>query len=132
METKNVSAFNNGIIKHNTWLEDTREIIIKEEGDSYNKYLCSMFRGYLSRDDKEIIDAIKDEGRKWTQGNTWKQLLILWSYESWEIDLQQPRWWRLLERQCGIQSQRGGEELAGSSDPVDDSDVCHESEPPQS
>ena len=77
METKNVSAFNNGIIKHNTWLEDTREIIIKEEGDSYNKYLCSMFRGYLSRDDKEIIDAIKDEGRKWTQGNTWKQLLIL-------------------------------------------------------
>ena len=43
-------------------------MIIKEEGEGYNEYLRSMFRGYLSCSDPEFADAIKDERRKWTQG----------------------------------------------------------------
>ena len=43
-------------------------MIIKEEGDGYNEYLRSMFRAYLSCDDNEFADTIKDERRKWTQG----------------------------------------------------------------
>jgi len=32
-----VSAFDNNIVKYNTWLDDTREFIIKKEGGGYNK-----------------------------------------------------------------------------------------------
>ena len=39
IESTNVSDFDNDIIKCNTWFEDTRERIIKEEGDGYNEYL---------------------------------------------------------------------------------------------
>ena len=55
-------------IKYNTWFEDTRYAIIKEEGPGYNEYLRSMFRAYISREDEEFLDAIKDEQRKWIQG----------------------------------------------------------------
>ena len=68
IEGTKVSAFDNDIVKYNTWFDDTRELIIKEEGDGYNEYLRSMFRAYLSCDDKEFADTIKDERRKWTQG----------------------------------------------------------------
>ena len=63
IEGTKVSAFDNDIVKYNTWFDDTRELIIKEEGDGYNEYLRSMFRAYLSCDDKEFADTIKDERR---------------------------------------------------------------------
>jgi len=68
IESIKASAFDNNIIRYNTWFEDTRERIIKEEGDGYNEYLCSMFRAYLECRNKEFVDAIKDERRKWTHG----------------------------------------------------------------
>ena len=68
IEAKRPIEFDNDIVKYNTWFEDTRDKIIKEEGDGYNEYLRSMFRAYLSCSDTEFVDAIKDERRKWTQG----------------------------------------------------------------
>ena len=82
IEGTKVSAFDNDIVQYNTWFDDTRELIIKEEGDGYNEYLRSMFRAYLSCDDKEFADTIKDERRKWTQGKlgtsyTYRELMDL-------------------------------------------------------
>ena len=69
LESKTASDFGHNIIKYNTWFDDTREAIIKEDGkDSYNEYLRSMFRAYLLCGDKEFNEAIKDEKRRWTQG----------------------------------------------------------------
>ena len=68
IESKTASAFGNDIVQYNTWFEDTRDKIFKEEGDGYNEYLRSMFRAYMTCDDEEFVDAIKDERRKWMQG----------------------------------------------------------------
>ena len=76
IENTKPSKFDNDIIKYNTWFEDTRNAIIKEEGKGYNEYLHSMFRSYLSCEDNEFLDAIKDERRKWIQG----KLLLSYSY----------------------------------------------------
>ena len=62
------SKFKNDIIEYNSWFEDTRNNIIKEEGPGYNKYICSMFRVYLTCEDEEFINVIKDEQRIWIQG----------------------------------------------------------------
>ena len=43
------------------------ERIIKGEGGSYSDYLCSIFRGYNSYNDKEFFDTIKNEEIKWIQ-----------------------------------------------------------------
>ena len=68
IESNTPAMFNNDIIKYNTWFEDTREAIIKEEGKGYNEYLRSLFRAYLTCDQEEFLDAIKDEKREWIQG----------------------------------------------------------------
>ena len=65
IETTKPSLFSNDIIKYNTWFEDTRTSIIKEEGPGYNEYLRSVFRAYSSYDDGKFLDTIKDERRKW-------------------------------------------------------------------
>ena len=57
-------------------------MIIKEEADGYNEYIRSMFHAYLFCDDKEFVDTIKDECRKWTQGKlgtlyTYRELMDL-------------------------------------------------------
>lgn len=38
-----VFAIENNIVKYNTWSEDSRERIIKEEYGGYNKYRHSIF-----------------------------------------------------------------------------------------
>ena len=53
---------------YNTWFEDTREMIIKEEGVWYNKYMRSLFRSYLTSINKEFTDVISSERRDWIQG----------------------------------------------------------------
>ena len=68
IESINTSAFDNKKFQWNTWFKDTGDKIIKEEGDVYNEYLCSMFRAYFSCDDAKFVDTIKDERRKWMQG----------------------------------------------------------------
>ena len=64
IESKTASAFGNDILQYNIWFEDTRDKIFKEEGDGYNEYLCSMFRAYMTCDDEEFVDNIKDECMK--------------------------------------------------------------------
>ena len=68
IETTTPTVFDNDIIKYNTWFEDTRSAIIKEEGKGYNEYLRSLFRAYLTVPDAEFIEAVKDEKRDWIQG----------------------------------------------------------------
>ena len=48
LESKTAADFGHDIVKYNTWFDDTRKYIIKEDGkDSYNEYLRSMFCAYL-------------------------------------------------------------------------------------
>lgn len=76
METMKENRFDNAIVKYNMWFKDTRDKIIKDEGNEYTEYLCSMFKAYLSCSDTEFEDTIKDERWKWTQG----KLRTLYSY----------------------------------------------------
>ena len=62
-----------------------RDKIIKEEGDGYNEYFCSMFRVYLSCKERDFVDTVKDERRKWTQGKLglkylYRELMDLWRW----------------------------------------------------
>ena len=68
IEITKPSLFDHDIVKYNSWFEDTRDAIVKEEGQGYNEYLRSMFRAYLTCEDEEFLNAIKDECRKWIQG----------------------------------------------------------------
>ena len=68
IETTTPAAFDNDIIRYNTWFDDTRTAIIKEEGKGYNEYLRSLFRAYLTFPEVEFLEAIKDEKRDWIQG----------------------------------------------------------------
>ena len=69
IESANLCDFSNDVIKFNTWFEDTRKSIIKEEGQGrYNEYLRSLFKTCLGCANTEFVESIKDEKRKWTQG----------------------------------------------------------------
>ena len=69
LENVKPSKFGNNIVKYNTWFEDVKKRIIKEEGaGKYNEYLRNLFRAYLVSGDKEFVLAVKEEKRKWTQG----------------------------------------------------------------
>ena len=69
IESARLSDFSNNVIKFNTWFDDTRKSIIKEEGEGrYNEYLRSLFKTYLGCGNMEFVESIKDEKRKWTQG----------------------------------------------------------------
>jgi len=69
IESTTPAKFDNDIIRYNTWFEDTREAIIEEEeGLGYNEYLRSLFRAYLTCNEDEFLDAIKDEHKDWIQG----------------------------------------------------------------
>ena len=72
IEGTKLDQFNQNVIKYNTWFVDTRQDIIKEEGKGYNEYLRSMFRAYLSSNNKEFVETIKEERRKWIQGKLGK------------------------------------------------------------
>ena len=69
IESAKLSDFSNDVVRFNTWFQDTRMNIIKEEGDGYyNEYLRSLFKAYLECGNSEFVEAVKDEKRKWTQG----------------------------------------------------------------
>ena len=69
LETTTLAVFSDDIIKYNTWFQDIRSEIIKEEGDErYNKYLRNLFRAYLTCSDNEFIETIRHQKRKWMQG----------------------------------------------------------------
>ena len=68
LENKTLSDFGNNVIKYNSWFVDTRDQIIREEGDGYNEYTRSLFRAYKTSPNEEFRDAIASEKRNWTQG----------------------------------------------------------------
>lgn len=68
IESKSLADFQGSVTAYNTWFEDTRDTIIKEEGTGYNEYLRSLFRAYLSSGNEEFTDAIASERRDWIQG----------------------------------------------------------------
>jgi hypothetical protein len=68
LETKKLSDFDNNVTKYNTWFDDTREHITKEEGEGYTEYLRALFRAYLTSTNKEFVDSIAAERRDWIQG----------------------------------------------------------------
>jgi len=68
LETKKLCDFDNDIIKYNTWFDDVRTMIIRDEGpDKYNEYLRNIFRSYLTCTNDEFVE-VKSEKRKWMQG----------------------------------------------------------------
>ena len=68
LESKTVADFGFNVIAYNTWFQDTKDEIIKEEGEGYNEYLRSLFRGYLAAKNEEFIQTINAEKRNWMQG----------------------------------------------------------------
>ena len=69
METTTLAVFSDDIIKYNTWFQNIRSEIIKEEGDErYDEYLRNLFRAYLTCSDNEFIETIRHQKRKWMQG----------------------------------------------------------------
>ena len=68
IEAAKLSEFSDDVVKFNTWFDDTRKNIIKEEGTGrYNEYLRSLFKTYLGCGNVEFVESINDEKRKWTQ-----------------------------------------------------------------
>ena len=53
------------VVKYNSWFEDMREKITKEEGDGYSEYLRSLFRAYLTSKNQAFLEAIQAEERDW-------------------------------------------------------------------
>ena len=68
IETRTLAEFDHDVIKYNTWFSDTREKIVREEGDGYNEYLRSLFRAYRTSNNTEFNESIGEERRKWIQG----------------------------------------------------------------
>ena len=63
IEAKTLADFKFSVTAYNTWFEDTREKIVKEEGNGYNEYMRSLFRAYLTSSNDEFMDAISAERR---------------------------------------------------------------------
>jgi len=69
LETKKVATFDHDVIRYNTWFEDIRSKIIRDEGAvKYNEYIRNSFRAYVTYNNAEFVDAVKDERRKWMRG----------------------------------------------------------------
>lgn len=68
LETKSVADFGYDVIRYNTWFQDTRAEIRKEEGEGYNEYLRALFKGYLEAKNEEFLQTIGAEKREWVQG----------------------------------------------------------------
>ena len=64
IESKTISSFDNNVIKYNTWCSYKCTQIIKEERDVYNEYIRSLFRAYLTCNDNEFVDSVKDVKRE--------------------------------------------------------------------
>ena len=61
IKTKELADFDDDVIKYNAWFEDTRELIIKKEGEGYNEYSCSLFRAYKACSNLEFQETIVAE-----------------------------------------------------------------------
>ena len=68
IESKTLKDFDNDVTRYNSWFTDTRDQIIREEGDGYNEYMRSLFRAYRTSPNEDFRDAIASEKRNWTQG----------------------------------------------------------------
>ena len=68
IENKTLDDFDDDVTRYNSWFTDTRDQIIREEGEGYNEYTRSLFRAYRRSSNEDFRDAIASEKRKWTQG----------------------------------------------------------------
>ena len=69
IESATMSSFKDDIKAFNTWFDDKRKAIIKEEGEGkYNEYTRSIFKTYLTSKNTEFVDTIKAEKREWSNG----------------------------------------------------------------
>ena len=68
IETKTLDDFDHDVVKFNTWFCDTRDLIIRDEGDKYDEYLRSLFRAYQASNQPEFSDTIAAQKRKWIHG----------------------------------------------------------------
>ena len=69
LENEKLATFDHDVTRYNTWFEDIRSNIIRDEGaGKYNEYLRNLFRAYMTCNNAEFVDAVKDERRKWMQG----------------------------------------------------------------
>ena len=68
IESRTVADFDYNVISYNTWFQDNREEIKKEEGEGYNEYLRALFKGYLAAQNEEFLQTIGAEKRNWVQG----------------------------------------------------------------
>ena len=68
LENKTVADFGFDVVRYNTWFQDVRSEIRKEEGDGYNEYLRALFKGYLAAKNDEFLQTIGAEKREWVQG----------------------------------------------------------------
>ena len=72
IETKTLDDFNHDVVKFNTWFCDTRDVIIRDEGDRYDEYLRSLFRAYSVSELPEFRDTIAAQKRQWVHGEVRK------------------------------------------------------------
>ena len=71
IESAVLKDFNQDIKAFNTWFNNQRTSIIKEEGEGeYNEYVQSIFKTYLTAENQDFIDDIKDK-----KGNGLKEKL---------------------------------------------------------
>ena len=69
IESATMSIFKDDVKAYNTWFDDKRKAIIKEEGEGkYNEYIQSVFRTYLTLKNTEFVDTIKAKKREWSNG----------------------------------------------------------------
>ena len=68
IENKTLEDFNDDVTKYNSWFTDTRDQIIREEGEGYNEYTRSLFKAYRKSSNEDFREAIASEKRSWTQG----------------------------------------------------------------
>ena len=65
-----LTDFKDDVIKFNTWIKNTKRVIIAEEGEGegYNKYIRMLFQSYLSSNNTNFRIVIQEEEeRKWIQ-----------------------------------------------------------------
>ena len=72
IETKTLDDFKHDVVKFNTWFCDTRDLIIRDEGDRYDEYLRSLFRAYSVSELPEFRDTIAAQKRQWVHGEVRK------------------------------------------------------------
>ena len=68
LEKAKLEDFDHDVIRYNSWFDDMRGEITKEEGEGYSEYLRTMFRTYLTSNNQSFLESINAEERDWMQG----------------------------------------------------------------